>query len=144
MVGTRLEGSQAEVFVTLRQKVAIQDDFLRAFRAALAAMNAVLPALLGAGVIQPGTARHRSGDVGLLDPRQNFPVEAIFGFGHGLHSGRGVAVLRLQIFDRLGQAAVAQPRVLVHAGVIHRLGNRAGGRGKQLTWGGHVHLAIVA
>ena len=69
MVGAHVEGTDGEVLVAGGEQVLIEDDLLglRIWRALPAAVDRVLEALDGPGVVPVVAAPHRNRQVGLLD-----------------------------------------------------------------------------
>src|ERR1017187_6280634 len=79
----------------------------------LAGVDGILPALLGARVVPPGTVAKGNGDVGLLYVREHLLVELVAQAGEGGHFGLGVGVLGLEVGSNVGILLVAQPGVVV-------------------------------
>ncbi len=118
VIGTRSERTDLEVLLALGQKVAVEKNFLRRVkRAVLAAVNAILLAFFGAGVVKVFVALHRHGQIGLLDVRQHFRVEARLQILGMPQHGPRVGVLGFQIRDRIRIFAVPQPEIIVRASV---------------------------
>jgi hypothetical protein len=126
-VGGDVEGPEGEELAVARLDVLVEEHGLggRAGRRVggvgvghrLAAVDRVLLALLGAGVVPPAAPPHRHRQVGLLDARLDLLEQLLLerlGVGE-LRLGPGV--LGLEVGDGVGVVLVAQPGVLVDDGV---------------------------
>ena len=103
----------------------------------LAAVDGVLVAFLGAGVVPPVAVAEGDGDVGLLDVAEHLPVEVVAQAGQRGHPGFGVGVFGLQVGGDLGVLLVAQPGVVVAEGHAVQSGLSvllAGNGGWQGAW----------
>ena len=134
MVGAGDESAQTEVLVAFGEQVAIEQDFLGA-GAFFAAVDGVLFSFFGARVVEVFVALHGNAQVSLLDAAEHFRVErGLQGFGV-VQLLFGVSVLGFKVGDGVGIFAIAQPEIVVDAGVAvdgHRVRNdfRDGGHGK--------------
>ena len=116
-----LKATESEERMALNQEVQIQQNLLRGlgirspvWRHLAPAMNGILPALFGPGVVIISPAPKRNGEVGLLDAPQHFLVEQLTK-GLGLHgAGFHVGVFRFQVANhlRVGFFAEPEPRVI--------------------------------
>ena len=102
-------------------------------RAVGAAMNGVLPALLGARVVPPVAVAEGNRDVGLLHVAEHLPVELLAQAGQGRHHGLGIGIFGFEIGGHLGILLVAQPGVVVgeDRAVQKRLGVLLAGDGRR-------------
>ena len=111
-----LKATESEERMALSQEVQIQQNLLRGlgirspvWRHLAPAMNGILPALFGPGVVIISPAPKRNGEVGLLDAPQHFLVEQLTK-GLGLHgAGFHVGVFRFQVANHLRVGFFAEP-----------------------------------
>ncbi len=107
-----------EIALVLRQRIAIEQDFLRRLHAALAAcVDRVLAAFLVAAVIPVTLFQERHAGIVRLDPRDDLVIQRAADLGLRRQQRIGVGVLGFQIGDDRGilAAVVAQPVVRVFA-----------------------------
>ena len=83
---------------------------------ALAAVDGVLHALFGAGVVPPVAVAVGDGDVGLLDVAEHLVVELVAEAGERGHDGFGVGVFGFKVGGDFGILLVAEPGVVVGEG----------------------------
>ena len=81
-----------------------------------AAVDGVLEALLGAGVVPPVAVAVGDGDVSLLDVGEHLLVELFAQAGERRHYGIGVGVFGFEIGGDVGVLFVAEPGVVVDEG----------------------------
>jgi hypothetical protein len=116
-VGGDVEGAEGEELRLAGHDVLVEHHDLAVPVPVLgpaAAVDRVLPALLGAGVVPPRALAGRHGEVGFLDARADLGEQLLLErLGGGHHLGR-VGVLGFEVGDRVGVVPVAQPGVLVH------------------------------
>ena len=108
------------------QLVAVEDDFFEGIfvRAgcvrfgcgALAAVDGVLQAFFGAGVVPPGAVAVGDGDVGLLDVAEHLVVELVAQAGERRGDGVGVSVFGFEVLEDFGALFFAEPGVVVAEG----------------------------
>jgi len=112
-------GADGEKRVVFGQQVAVQNDlFGRArlgtvIRAAAPAMNGVLKAFFGAGVIPPAALAVGNRDVGLLHMREHFPVKIFAQAAERRHESFRIGVFGFEVSGDFGILLVAQPGVVV-------------------------------
>ncbi len=108
------------------QLVAVEDDFFEGIfvRAgcvrfgcgALAAVDGVLQAFFGAGVVPPGAVAVGDGDVGLLDVAEHLVVELVAQAGERRGDSVGVSVFGFEVLEDFGALFFAKPGVVVVEG----------------------------
>ncbi len=125
--------AQGHEGLALGQGVDVEHELRGRVRAPGAAQQQrVLPALLGAGRVPEAALPVGRALVRLLDAPEHLAVERLLQAGGGLHDGVGVGVLGLQVGGHGGVRLVAQPEVVVLAGlaVDHFDARAAGGHGR--------------
>ncbi len=106
--------AEREELLAFCQRVEVEEDFLGAVHAALAAAHVlVLLSFLGARVVEVVANARRDAQVGLLDASEHLGVERLLKALGGLHHLFGIRVLALEVFDDLGVTLLAQPEVVV-------------------------------
>jgi len=106
--------------VPFSQRVSIEDDFFVTFgarrRSTLPAVDRVLAAFFGAGVIPPIAVAERNCVVGLLDVAKHLVVERGAQAGEWRHYAFGIGVLCFEIGSHFGIFFIPEPGVIVDQG----------------------------
>jgi hypothetical protein len=118
-----LEPTQAKIGVALCEFVAVEQDFLGAFHAALAAaLHRILFALFSTRVIIIFAAPAGNRKIGLLDAAEHLLVERLFERMQLLGQRFRICVFGLEIFDDLRIRFFAEPKIVVdHGCAVARL-----------------------
>jgi len=111
------EDTEAEESVALGELIEIEEDLLVGGVDCCAAIDGVLLAFDGTGVVFEAAKGVRDAEIGLLNAAEHFVIEAgLEGFG-GFEIGVGVGVFGFEIGEDAGIFFVAEPGVMVDATV---------------------------
>jgi len=111
------EDAEAEEGMAFGEAIEVQEDLLGRILGGFAAVDGVLLALDGAGVVFEAAKSVRDAEIGLLNAAEHFMVEAgLEGFGR-FEVGVSVRVFVFEIGEDPGIFFVAEPGVVVDAAV---------------------------
>src|SRR5579863_450396 len=108
------ERAQARVSLPFGELVEVEQHLFSCFHGAFtAALDRILLAFLGAGIVEIAAAEGRNAEIGLLDAREHLFVKSVAERLETLRHAIRVRVLRREIPSYLGIRLLPQPKIIV-------------------------------